>query len=708
MVARRVSKRPGVGLLKSWSRLFGVLIFWVIGGLLACGGEGPSGVDSEIRFDPPRGESVQVRGGIQSDGRGDLLLQVLRLPENGPPELLHSQPLEEGQNFEFAAPRNLGAVSIVVFLDRSSDGPTADDKGGRVDASILSEAVEVGILRVGELSALGTLMPGFKHGADPDPEDQPDDRMRDYTAEAKGGMPGWWLALWPFLLLPLLWCLPASGLGSRRWRTQVDWPIAVLLGIGMAWAHSVVLADHFLDAGRFFGSDFSRYCGSLGAMVSGNIDQWHPASSKLPGFLTAPLVPGLGVVDAMTWVAMAAGAVTACATYLWASALHSRTAGVAAALFTATLMPLVVLTRTLSFYPLQVGINALCLALSVAALSRPTRTRLVMGSVAVSVVLLMDVRGVLVAMPCILLLGLAVFRSRKSNRIGPLVGLVALPIWCSWMVAPAVYAPDSSSLEDQVMALNVNRDAVQNRTPGIHFPKTDFRWGQSNPLAFPASLVELSKNSASLKPYTRDLAKNQEGRTDHVFPWFWPVLISLAVVVWNLRRMPWRLLALGVGLIPALTNLHTVIYIEFHLRFLAMAAPAVAVLLGVAFACLLGHRGEEERDAFRVQSPLSRLPAGSREVVAFGILGVALFGAIPSWMSPNSARGRAVPVGQIGQALEWAASVDWTEDPPALWKNLEEFSKRTGESHTQEWEACDVELRREMEEGISLGGRLFP
>jgi hypothetical protein len=74
-------------------------------------------------------KSVQLSGEIQYNGKkeGVVLLQVLTMQENQPPQLLHHQELEGIGAFSFSAPANLGPARLICFLDVDGDGPSPAD-----------------------------------------------------------------------------------------------------------------------------------------------------------------------------------------------------------------------------------------------------------------------------------------------------------------------------------------------------------------------------------------------------------------------------------------------------------------------------------------------------------------------------------------------------------------------------------------------------
>jgi hypothetical protein len=74
-------------------------------------------------------KSVTLSGEIRYNGNkeGVVLLQVLTMQANQPPQLLHHEELEGTGAFTLSAPANLGPVRLIFFLDVDGDGPSPTD-----------------------------------------------------------------------------------------------------------------------------------------------------------------------------------------------------------------------------------------------------------------------------------------------------------------------------------------------------------------------------------------------------------------------------------------------------------------------------------------------------------------------------------------------------------------------------------------------------
>lgn len=510
---------------------------------------------------------------------------------------------------------------------------------------------------------------------------------------------------WPLALLPLLWWLRPTPAAGRRPHGLPDLAAAGALGLGVALLAAGWMADFHISGGRFVASDFGRYCGDLGAMLDQRWEDWHLANSLLAGWLLAPLAARVGVVDALAWGAVGGVAVTAAATALWAGVLHSRLAGAAAALFSLALGPLVVLSRSLTFYPVQVACTALATSAAAVALARRTPLALLAGGAGVGLALLVDVRGLLVAAPTLAMVVVAALPG-PWRRLPLRLALVALPLGLSWAVAGRAYPAGAQPLEHQVMALDARKVAARALGRPPHVPTTTFVWGHTPPGQIPATLLEVRRATADLVPATRDLPMNVEGRARHLRPWAGPIAAALGLALWGLRRRPWLAAALAASLLPAALTVQGVALVELRLRFLAPAAPAVAALLGVAFAVAVrGALPRTPDDApLAATLPFRRPPGPLREAAALALLLGLLSGALPSWLSPLAPRVSPEVTGQIGKALDQAAGTAWSEDPTRREAQLSALARAMGETHTPGWAACEQRLARDLEAGFAVGG----
>ena len=132
---------------------------------------------TEASFKVEEGKGLQLSGVVSHSGQesGKLVLQLLRVTAGNPPELLHSESLDQVGPFSIQVPSGTGAVSLVAFMDVDGNGqPSEDDIGARSDLNIQSADMMELNLALGDIELLGDLVPGRLLPPDgpeaPDPE----------------------------------------------------------------------------------------------------------------------------------------------------------------------------------------------------------------------------------------------------------------------------------------------------------------------------------------------------------------------------------------------------------------------------------------------------------------------------------------------------------------------------------------------------------
>lgn len=146
-------------------------------------GDGDLPAPTSATFDLGEGQAVQLSGVLSQSGQttGKIFLQILRVTRGNPPELLHSETLSQTGPFSLRVPSDLGAISLVAFMDLDDSGePSDDDIGARSDLDIQSADLTELTLTLGDIELLGDLVPGrMLTASDPAdvvaPEDPPED-----------------------------------------------------------------------------------------------------------------------------------------------------------------------------------------------------------------------------------------------------------------------------------------------------------------------------------------------------------------------------------------------------------------------------------------------------------------------------------------------------------------------------------------------------
>jgi hypothetical protein len=127
-------------------------------------GEGaPQGPPPEPgSFDLEEGAGTKVSGQLTYGGSatGTVRIDVLKKEADLPPQLLHIEKPEALGPFSFQAPPNTGNVTLVAFIDVSSDGPSSDDPAGLVSIDIGETTVADIEISLSDNPDLGELTPG--------------------------------------------------------------------------------------------------------------------------------------------------------------------------------------------------------------------------------------------------------------------------------------------------------------------------------------------------------------------------------------------------------------------------------------------------------------------------------------------------------------------------------------------------------------------
>lgn len=313
---------------------------------------------------------------------------------------------------------------------------------------------------------------------------------------------------------------------------------------------------------------------------------------SFPGAVAALFAGHFGVLEGMLLASQFFFILLLAGLYIWGVALAGRSAGVLAVLLACLVGPLVLATRSLTFYPAIAALNLLGAALVCLAARLGTVRGILLGAVGCGLTLLGDQMAIVWAAPGLSLLLVLALRPLADRRPRPMLaakGLLALllPLLCSWAVAaslPPVTFPlqlNSPAQVNIIKTLEVR--AAQNLNAHLHeaaphkngsFPglineqlkalgqtevnlaawQQGFIWGHSSPLGWlhtPGRLVALSLIRV-------DLIKNR-GRNSNTLPWFmrnnvvpWLIIggAALLLCLVYLRRNRPLLLAMFFCLIP--------------------------------------------------------------------------------------------------------------------------------------------------------------
>lgn len=425
----------------------------------------------------------------------------------------------------------------------------------------------------------------------------------------------WWL-----LLLPVVARFFAGELqGEDRWDNRRDIPLALASGFVYAGLCSFWLVRFHLARWPLTASDFAQYCQSVAAVQGGSLDTWVPQRSLVAGYLPGALSGELGVLGGLIAGAIASQVLAGASFYVWGRAAHGRVAGVSSMLLGCAVAPLVVLSRTVTFYPEFVATCAFSSAMAMCAVRYRTPASLILGGVGVGLVLLADVRGLYWALAnlCIVLVGaIPNYYGHLPRRLLFVLGPVAL----SWFVGHLLLFPDAPGLDAQTRHFVADALATIPDAPVPELPdyaKQDFLWGRSMPWEVPSALYRLWEVSSYLP---KALAGNLEvahGRETYVWPWIGPAAGALLLWTLRMRRRPATLLGFLLSLAPCVLALWTTSTTLAHPRYLGVAMLGLPVALGVPLGAFVGA------------------PAPPKVAVPLvAVLGLLVLGVVPGFLSP--------------------------------------------------------------------------
>lgn len=444
--------------------------------------------------------------------------------------------------------------------------------------------------------------------------------------------------------MPLaLWLLTPAPQPDAPPRPALELLLAAALGIGVTLATSQWLFAWHAVGGPHTSIDFTNYCASIAAFNSGvgweGLDRagWHQNRSVLAGALPALLARRIGTIDGLVAGAWAGSALAVGSLYLWGRALHSRAAGVAAAVLAATLPSFSVLTHSTNFYPEMTGGLVFSAAAAAIALRWPGYPAVLLGSVGAGLAFLMDSRGLIWGLTATCLVALAAVwapRRRWPLRLGTL----ALALVVSYGLGRFAYPPNASVLEAQVDARRFYWDNGH-RDPEYAPPwKRDHQyiWGRTSPLDIPRTLAFLYEQRNYPRPdHPPEVPApipNPSLSPKRLEPFMLLGLGGLVTCALVLIRRPRQLISLAVLAPFAASLLGARDTVEAHPRFVITGTIAIPVVLGVAAAGLAGLLD-------RLPGPATRLlPARLsplRAVMVGVVAGLMAGNVLPTVLAPT-------------------------------------------------------------------------
>jgi len=442
-------------------------------------------------------------------------------------------------------------------------------------------------------------------------------------------------AIWPLVVVGLLLrFVPGRGDASAAWDTRKDLGLAALFGVFCAGISAFWMARYFIINAPVTASDFSQYCESIGAFRDEDMVGWNKQRSVVAGWLPSVLSSSMGVIDGLLVAGLASCAAMGSGIFLWARALHGRLAGMCAALLACAAAPLVQLTRTASFYPEAVAAYVLSGTGAVLALRYRTLPALLAAGAGVGLVLLVDVRGLIWALPA-LGLGLLAALCMKTwlRRVLGLIVLLA-PIAASHPVGEYAYFDKTPSLEQQAVFYvdeAMRRIGADTGTPiGDRAYPSRFIWGRTPLSDLPITIQTMLKLNQGVPDEVGEHRETIHTRRMHVLPWVPPALLCLLIAMWGARRRPLVMLALLGASVPFVVALRSAATLVSHPRYVANGMAIIPIVLGVGVA-VLAQGGLRRVDSSPSEG---RFPWGVLGGV--GAMLLMVLGVVPNWLSPTA------------------------------------------------------------------------
>lgn len=494
-------------------------------------------------------------------------------------------------------------------------------------------------------------------------------------------------AVFPLLVLALL--LRRFGRGgdpNAAWNTKIDLSLAVGAGLVSTLLSTGWMARYFVGVRPLTASDFGQYCESLAAFRSSGLDGWVPQRSLVAGSLPGLFAESLGIVDGLLVGATLSHVAMAIGLFLWARAAHSRMAGVTAALMATAVAPLVHLSRTVTFYPETVAVCVLSAAGAVLSMRYRRLPAFAFSALASGLVLLVDVRGLLWALPAVGITLVAAMLAPRLHRklLGVVFVVAALAAShevgkrTTWDTSPSLELQTVYYVDEAIRRFQPNQRGLDTEN---YMTGSQFIWGRSGTSTIPQTLRFLVDLRAMVPEGIEMQHETAYSRRVHLAPWVVPGAAGLLVGIIGAFRRKWLAAALVGSTVPFAVALQGTSQMVSHSRYLANGITMIPVVLGVGMATVYwGRLQTTDRTARRI---LTRTDGA-----AIGLLIVVLLGMVPTWLSPV-ATWRAPVTADIEPANTiWHAA---NSDPVPV-------DVSTG---------CAKALRDDVDAGFPVGSRLM-
>lgn len=426
--------------------------------------------------------------------------------------------------------------------------------------------------------------------------------------------------------------LPTARGEEEGWRWSVDGPLLLGAALVSGALQSGWLAGFAAAGGQLATSDFGDWCAAVSSVADGAPARYPAHRARLTAELLAPLARRVGVADAILWGATLSGGALAGALYVWGRALHSRVAGLAASAFIGAVPPVLLLSRTVSFYPEATAIFAWGMALAAAAARWPGARSLFGAGIGLGLCLLVELRGLIWALPGLGVAGLALLLGPWRPVWSAPLRLVALaaPLGLAWTLGPWAYHERSGSLEEQA-DVRQRLHELGHTDPRFAPPwsyGSRYIWGRTPLGDVPKTLVHFKEQSALIPPI-ETLGPTSAVAAERARTWAPLALGALGLGALSLwRRWP-LLVALALTSAPFLVALQGALTIQQGSdRFMGQVGVVLPLWLGLGFAALA--RGALQK----VEPPTLDRRGLLAVLAAWGLAWALTLGVLPSALSP--------------------------------------------------------------------------
>ena len=424
----------------------------------------------------------------------------------------------------------------------------------------------------------------------------------------------------------LLGTQPKPPIWARHW--IFDLLIAVLSGLLYACLATDWFALFYLENSPVTYADFIEYCNGVSAprpLDAGVSNK----RSALPMLLPRYFYDTQGIFDALAWGALTAQILMGSCFYLWGRLAHSRSLGLLVVLLAFIPAPMNFVGRILSSYPAMSLSFMVGATLSLWGISAKRPLAMMGAGIGVGLILLADTRGLVWALPLFSIsLCTSVYRGSWRDKLVRLSGLL-LPLYVSYLLGEKVYVFDAIGIEPQVDM----RPSLYHWV-GLYPPPWDyssnFTWGMKPLTELPKTLIFLLEQSQLEVP--EELVSFEIERGRYIAQYCLNFAAAgLCFAALMSRKNIWLFLGIFASVSPFFLTFRGALgMLEEHPRFYIQTLPGIIICWG--FICLgliqLGSR----LALFFHPSWLKKI---SLPVTLF-LLGLLVFGSIPSFISPTA------------------------------------------------------------------------